>query len=107
MAVETYDITPRDALAGEIDDLVWDTVESSNLNAVAYAPGDTAESGRLYISFKPSATRPATIYVYYGVPLGVYQGLLSAPSKGTYVYYVLRNKGKDNRYRYDLIHGGK
>ncbi len=86
----------------ELADLVWDDVESSNVNAVAFSPTSDGK-GRLYISFKPSATRGASIYVYYAVPEGVYQGLVSAPSKGVYVYYVLRGKGKDDRYAYDRV----
>lgn len=78
-------------LAAQADSLDWTPVSSSNVQAVAYA----ADFRRLFIRFK-SGQR----YAYEGVPAGVFQGLLAAPSKGEYVFFLLRNKGKDDRFVY-------
>ncbi len=56
-------------------------VESSNLESVGY------EDGMLYITFQSSGT-----YVYYSVPVTVYEGLMNAPSKGKYFYNCIRDK---------------
>lgn len=77
-------------LAAQADTLDWLPVASSNVRAVAYA----ADFRRLFIRFD------AGRYAYEGVPPGVFQGLVAAPSKGTYVFYVIRNKGRDDRYVY-------
>lgn len=56
-------------------------VSSSNLSAVGY----DEDSRVLRIRFHNGAT-----YDYYVVPEEVYQGLLSAASKGVYHYYHIR-----------------
>lgn len=78
-------------LAAQADSLDWTAVSSSNVQAVAYA----ADFARLFIRFK-SGQR----YAYEGVPLGVFQGLLAAPSKGEYVFAIIRRKGTDSVYPY-------
>ncbi|GAC42818.1 KTSC domain-containing protein [Paenibacillus popilliae] len=67
----------------------WNSVNSSNLSAVAY----DAETSTLYIRFQSSGT-----YAYYDVPSNVYQGLMSASSHGG--YHASYIKG---RYRYQKL----
>lgn len=62
-------------------------VASSNLSAVGY------EGSTLYIRFHSGST-----YEYYNVPSSVYNGLMSASSKGTYHSDFIKN-----RYRYRRI----
>lgn len=50
-------------------------VESTTLRALAYDDG----RGILQREF-----RSRSLYHYYGVPAAVYEGLLGAPSKGSY-----------------------
>ena len=78
-------------LSAQAESLDWTPVASSNVAAVAYSP----DFARLFVRFK-SGKR----YAYEGVPAGVYQGLVAAPSKGEYVWSILRRKGKDDRYVY-------
>lgn len=75
----------------------WVRVRSSNVDAVWYQP----DFRYLWIKFKSGA-----VYLYMDVDLGVYQGLLAAPSKGQYVYYVIRAKGTDSRFPYEEIVSG-
>lgn len=58
-------------------------VESSNLKAVGYDPA----TGTLYVSF-----RSGHLYRYEGVPLKVYQDLLTGDSPGAYFAGLIRNK---------------
>lgn len=58
-------------------------VESSNLAWVAY----DAPRQALSVSFKGGRT-----YQYSGVPVGLYQGLLSAYSKGHYFHIWIRDR---------------
>ena len=62
-------------------------VASSNLSAVGY------EGSTLYIRFHSGA-----VYEYYDVPSSVYNGLMSASSKGTYHADFIKN-----RYRYRRV----
>ncbi|QIA51058.1 KTSC domain-containing protein [Pantoea agglomerans] len=57
-------------------------VSSSNLKSVGY----DAPSGILEIAFHNGG-----IYQYTGVPANIYQGLLSAPSKGQYFHLHIKN----------------
>lgn len=84
----------KDVLLAEADAQSWTSVRSSNVESVAYSD----DFARLYVRFKGGA-----IYVYHTVPRGVFDGLLSAPSKGQYVFYVLRGKGTDSVYPYDQL----
>jgi KTSC domain len=63
---------------------------SSNLAAVGYS----LESAILEVE-----SQHGGVYQYFGVPLLVYQGLLSAASKGTYLNEVVKRGG----YRYSRI----
>lgn len=58
-------------------------VESTTLRAVAY---DNSR-GLLQLEFRSQA-----LYHYYGVPAAVYEGLLSAPSKGSYFNRIIRGR---------------
>jgi hypothetical protein len=61
-------------------------VSSSNLSAVGYDPDDLA----LVTTFKNGTT-----YKYLNVPPSLFQGLMSAPSKGTYF-----NRNIKDRFRF-------
>ena len=64
-----------------MDDLNWETVTSSNVDAIAYeSPTNT-----LFVRFKSGA-----IYMYQEVPRFVYQTLRSAGSKGKFHYSAIR-----------------
>ena len=64
-------------------------VESSNLNSVGYEP----DTKTLEIEFHDGG-----IYQYFDVPADIYQGLISAPSKGKYHHAFIKNA-----YRYQKI----
>ncbi len=61
-------------------------VSSSNLHSVGYDPNTST----LEVEF-----RSGTIYQYFGVPEHVYDGLIKAGSKGSYLNTHIRD-----RYRY-------
>lgn len=84
----------------EAEQADWKVLKSSNVSGVAFVE----DFGRLYIEFKPHGGRPASLYVYHSVPRGVYEGLLSAPSAGQYVFYVIRAKGTDSVYGYEQLY---
>lgn len=52
-------------------------IESSSVDAIGYDP----DSGKLYVRFAGSGRA----YVYYGVPVSVYDALMAADSKGRFV----------------------
>lgn len=56
------------------------SVSSSDISSIGY------ESNTLYITFNRGGT-----YSYSGVPQSVYQGLMSAASKGSYFHEHVRN----------------
>ncbi len=72
----------------------WVRVKSSNVRALKYM----SDFGYLFVQFKAGS-----IYAYFNVPPGVYQGFLSAPSKGEYLFAVIRAKGTDSRYGYERV----
>jgi hypothetical protein len=74
--------------------LEWVPVKSSN---VARA-GFLKDFGYLFVEFKSGM-----VYMYRGIGEDMWRGFLGAPSKGQWVYYVLRNKGRDDRYVYDQV----
>lgn len=57
-------------------------VISRNLLAMGYDPN----SGELQVQF-----HNGEIYTYPNVPPEIYDGLVNAPSKGTYFAYTIRN----------------
>lgn len=59
-------------------------VQSSNLASVGY----NADSLTLEIEFYHGG-----IYQYYGVPQDIYDGLINAPSKGTYFHQNIKSVG--------------
>jgi hypothetical protein len=58
-------------------------VKSTTLRALSYDNG----RGLLQLEFRTRA-----IYHYYGVPAAVYEGLLDAPSKGSYFNRIIRGR---------------
>ena len=67
------------------------TVESSALATIAY--DGTRELLQLEFSGR-------ALYQYFGVPAAVYEGLLSASSKGSYFNQAIRGKFSYNRISY-------
>lgn len=61
----------------------WIAVSSSNLQAVAY----NALTSTLSIQFHHGG-----VYHYRGVPNGIHQGLMSAPSKGSYFHTHIKDR---------------
>ena len=80
---------PSAVLRAEYDTLDWVPVDSSAVEAVAYAP----RSGRLYVRWLPRPGARYTVYVYFDVPPSVWDGVRDAPSVGTYVNRVVKRFG--------------
>lgn len=59
----------------------WIYVDSSNIEAIRHVGGD------LHVRFKNGAE-----YVYSDVPEHVYEGLLHADSKGSYMHREIKGK---------------
>jgi hypothetical protein len=57
-------------------------VDSSNVEAIGY----DADAQELHVRFLSGA-----YYVYSGVPQAVYDGLMAAPSKGSYLNREIKN----------------
>lgn len=74
----------------EIYSMLRQPVNSSNLQSVGYDPS----SGTLEIEFKNGS-----IYQYPGVPASIYQGLMAAPSHGTYFARYIRDQYAYTRIR--------
>jgi hypothetical protein len=66
-------------------------VASSNVKAIGY----DRDFRRLYVSFKSG-----DVYRYEDVPEFTFQTFLIAPSKGKYLYDVIRAGGTDSLYAY-------
>lgn len=65
--------------------------QSSNLWAYAIDIKEYGDkTGTVYIQFKSKNGGPGDIYAYYDVPIQVYKGLVTAPSKGHYFWKNLR-----------------
>lgn len=62
------------------------SVDSSNLESVGYV------NGTLHIQFHSGG-----LYEYTNVPASLYQGLMSAPSKGRYFHANIRGRYGDRR----------
>lgn len=78
-------------------------VKSSNVWAVAANVRDNqSPTGDIYVQFKDDHGGPGDLYVYYDVPVKVYQKWMSAPSKGHYFWMNIRN-----RYQYSKLTGDK
>lgn len=58
----------------------WVNVESSNLKAVLYIPGEKSR-GRLFVKFN----KGDKVYFYEEVPKKIYKAFLEAESKGHYL----------------------
>lgn len=58
--------------------------------------------GNMIIQFKNKYGGPDDVYMYYDVPIEVYRRMITAPSKGHYMWYNIRNK-----YRYSKLTGNK
>lgn len=72
-------------------------VDSSNLDRVAY----DYDTRTLEVCFLGKGTSAPSVYHYDGVPVSVYQGLMGAASKGTYLHqHVKTPKG---RYPYRKV----
>ena len=79
-------------LNAEADSLEWQRVTSASGN-VKRAAFSTLAGGRMYVEF-----RGGRRYVYHQVPRGVFDGLVSAPSAGTYLAAVVKPN-----YSYDPL----
>ncbi len=63
----------------DLRNIEWHLVESSNVNALGW------EDSFLYVRFHSGSA-----YVYEGVPESLFQGMLSAPSKGKFLHHVIK-----------------
>lgn len=57
-------------------------VQSTNVSSLGYDPA----SGTLEVEFLKG-----TIYQYFGVPQGIYDQLMEAPSKGQFINTYIKN----------------
>lgn len=70
------------------DNLNWQPVESSNLRHVAFEyTQEDGKIGNLYVRFKSNS-----VYLYRGVPVEEYVGLLASESKGKYLHAHIKNR---------------
>ena len=78
-------------------------VKSSNLWSIKINVKEMGDdTGDIYIQFKDSKGGPGDVYVYFDVPVKVYQRFAAAPSKGHYFWVHIRNK-----YYYRKLTGDK
>lgn len=61
-------------------------VESSDIISIGWDPGGQGHLGDLEVEFSNG------VYVYHDVPLSVYEGLMSAPSKGKFLAQSIKNE---------------
>lgn len=79
-------------------------VKSSNVwSYTINIKNDGDETGDLYIQYKGDTGGKGDIYVYYDVPIRMYKKLITAPSKGHWVWQYLRK----NRVPYSKLTGDK
>ena len=76
-------------------------VSSSNIWAIGFENGQD-NFGKLVIQFKGSQGGPGDIYLYYDVPVKIYNKMITAPSKGHAFWIHIRN-----RYKYSKLTGDK
>lgn len=60
------------------------------------------KTGDVLVQFKGNKGGPGDVYIYYDVPVVVYRRLVSAPSKGHFIWQYLRNN-----YKYSKLTGSK
>lgn len=60
---------------------------SSRIFAYRYVPGEDNYYGNLYVRF----VKYGTPWVYYNIPIGVYQAFTTSPSKGKFVNTTLNS----------------
>lgn len=77
-------------------------VKSSNVWGYSYDIGPESDFGTLYVAFKSNQGGRGDIYRYYDVPLKVYKKIITAPSKGRFVWRALRYS-----YAYSKLTGDK
>lgn len=67
-------------------------VKSSNIWAYGMDIKDRKDkTGNLVIQFKGKNGGPDDVYIYYDVPIKLWKGFISAPSKGHYFHMNIRN----------------
>lgn len=78
-------------------------VKSSNLWGFAInIKNDETDVGDLYVQFKNRSGGAGEVYVYYDVPVKIYQQFISGPSKGHNFWKYIRGK-----YRFAKLTGDK
>ena len=65
-------------------------VKSSNVWSYAFQPKDS-QLGDMLMQFKAKNGGPGDIYIYYNVPVKIWQRLVAAPSKGHAFWELIRN----------------
>jgi KTSC domain len=74
-------------------------VASSNLSSIGYDPIQQI----LEVQFlQHPSKQPGDIYDYFQVSQTIYQGLLDAPSKGHYLYEVIKRGGYQYQKVFDI-----
>jgi hypothetical protein len=78
-------------ISAPLEELVWTPVSSSNVDAVAWAQG---ADYKLWIRFNNGS-----VYAY-GAPRVLFDDILTTPSKGRFVWQVLRQSSYPYRKVY-------
>lgn len=81
-------------MQARFDGTPWVAMNSSNVDGAAFA----SDFGDLFIRFKGG-----DLYRYWVVEPGVWAAFLAAPSKGNFVFRVIRANGTDSRYAYEKL----
>lgn len=78
-------------------------VKSSNVWAVGIEVNDkNRRVGDLYVQYKAKNGGPGDCYRYYDIPVQVYRKLISAPSKGAFLWKYIRHN-----FQYSKLTGNK
>jgi hypothetical protein len=67
-----------------MDKIPWRALRSSNVHSAKHDP----ETNTLHVKFHDGA-----IYEYEGVPASVHQGLMNAPSAGSFLHQHIKQYG--------------
>jgi hypothetical protein len=90
-------IPPQPGPFDQFPVMEWVQADSSNVDRAAY----NEETSQMFVQFLSGA-----IYRYEAVPPSIWADYLASNSKGMFVWYILRNNGRDNRFAYENIRTG-
>jgi len=87
--------TARSSYLQEAKNADWQPVLSSNVQAIAFNPS----THHMFIEFyDPTGKKPPSLYIYFDVPIEIWESFLIAPSYGQFVWYIIREEGQDRLF---------